>query len=493
MGTGGAVTLNGSEIRYRLASKSLQRNESARLMFHISGNLPQSIVFCVDGGEGEAADESMIACSSADIETAFTLKDATWQGRVARARIRIKANFASGAFAGDWEESELRLCAYRLSPSVSCSFTDESQLDARFGGFIEGKSFIKCLISVTLDREADPDVSVSLRSLSFNGASRPLASDECEIGYVPASGSVPYAVSVTDSHGEEGTVSGSVGIIRYASPCLTALVFERYGEGVDEQGNAVYYPDDGSPNIRVTAIGSVSTVNGLNAWTLSVLCSDGESEISALMAQGGDGRGISYAGDRTLFTAALSEQSDWNVTVTLSDCFESVSYRLFLPKADAIFDIEKGGVAVGMRSTGTRLAPLFEVAYPAVFHGDVSFPGIDSGWRQAALQGATEYGDSWRVMVRRVGSMVFMRGAAKLDSALESGAGGSDAGVKRLLTLESEFRPGYPMEFAVVPERSECYMHLRLMPSGALTLYNRSGYTVGPSVLIPLNLSFLKE
>ena len=47
------------------------------------------------------------------------------------------------------------------------------------------------------------------------------------------------------------------------------------------------------------------------------------------------------------------------------------------------------------------------------------------------------------------------------------------------------------MEFPVVPDRTDCFLHLKLGMDGSLTLYNRCGYQLGTGTLVPLNLCYL--
>lgn len=180
------------------------------------------------------------------------------------------------------------------------------------------------------------------------------------------------------------------------------------------------------------------------------------------------------------------------MVLTLADSFESAEYDFVLPKAGGLFNIEKGGVAVGMRSNGTRALPKFEVAYPAVFYGDVTLPGMDSGWQDVTLTNCEAFDADREVKIRKIGDMVFLRGGIRLLSALPSGAAGSGAGYVQLAALEGSFRPAWPLEFPVVPDRSECCLHLKLGIDGNLTLYNRCGYQLGTGTAVPLNLCFLR-
>lgn len=84
-----------------------------------------------------------------------------------------------------------------------------------------------------------------------------------------------------------------------------------------------------------------------------------------------------YSGNYTLLRSLKSwaSGSDWDILLVLADSYESVSARASLPSAWTNLDLSglsTGGVAVGKFSGSTQNNPLFEVAYPSVFSGEVN-------------------------------------------------------------------------------------------------------------------------
>jgi len=172
------------------------------------------------------------------------------------------------------------------------------------------------------------------------------------------------------------------------------------------------------------------------------------------------------------------------------------------------------GVAVGMQPTATQIDKKFEVAAdhtaefngelhakndsvfdaPVTFQDDIDFSGIDSGWQTVTLSGCTEYSDDWLVRVRKLKDAVYIRGGVKLNAALTSAAPGSTAGVLTILTLPSGFAPTYEAAYPIVLDKSSNgYLYCRVGTDGSVTLYNRSGYSVSSSVLIPLSITYLRQ
>ena len=150
------------------------------------------------------------------------------------------------------------------------------------------------------------------------------------------------------------------------------------------------------------------SIGGSNAWSLSIEYNkvSAQSGSSSSSSSGGlvsnasssgvvnvisdtDGAGentFNYVKDKTVFPPSVIEVSTsdaWEFTAVLSDMFHTVRQKFMVLKVGGYFDIEKFGVAVGMRSKG-HLADLeadindvddkrFEVAedYTSMFYGPV--------------------------------------------------------------------------------------------------------------------------
>ena len=493
-GAQGSAVIGGTPVSWHADRTSLQTGDSFLFSVRPGGGAQLSgVLIDLDGGEGEEMQSFRLLREAEGLYSArCTLESVTWQGRVASARLRIRLITAAGETDGEWLTSGIKLVREYLPPAVSCEFTDANALPSLFGGFVQGKSDLRCRVTCVYDTLADEGVTPVSRSLALGSERFESGSDEFSIGAAALSGRVPYVLSVTDSHGLTGTLSGEISVLPYASPGISELTVQRYSETVDETGAAVYAPDDGSRFVRVTLKGTVSALGGANAWTLSLSGFGAETLAERVIASGADGTQLNYELDRALFAQPLSEQSEWTLVFTLRDFFEEARYEYRVGRAGGIFNIESGGAAVGMRSTGTRALKKFEVAYPATFYGEVAFPGMDGGWEETQLLNAQEADAAHAVRVRKIGSLVFLRGGVKLLSALSSGAAGSDAGVCALLNVGLDYAPAYPLEQAVVPDRTECCACLKLDVDGTLTLYNRSGHQIAPSALIPVNLCYLR-
>ena len=404
--------------------------------------------------------------------TAVLIPEALWEGRTAQTRLRLTC----GGVTGDWTPCGFTAVTHYEPPSVSCTWQDAEDAQDICGVFVQGKSAPVCEIQWT----ADAGLNVTERKLVLDGQTFFSGTDRFETGIAAAAGTLSYTVTVKDSRGNEGSCTGTIRVYAYAPPGLTELEMVRWAACADEHGETVYEPDDGSDTVWVTAEGAVSAVNGQNGWTLKARYDRNGTQRCVELCRGTDGSQVHLERNRLVFTDILAETRDWEIRIELEDCFEKAIYDLTVPKAGGIFDLEKGGVAVGMRSTGTEALPLFEVAYPAVFYEGVRFAGEDSGWKSPALSDCVEYSQDYPVRARVKMGILYLRGAVKMSAALASGL------TKRILTLPEGFAPRYPYTLWA----GQGYgLSVEIGTDGDVTLRNRSGAALTTGLMVSVACS----
>ena len=487
----GAFSAQGAgTVSYSFSARSLCPGEHADARFSFTPSMDiYGLTLEMSDSSGTARETfaytgEMRAGETAFISLGVSLSDAWWTGRVASAYIRVSLTDAGGSVSGSWLLTELKMCSARLAPTVSCTWTDAGEAYTLTGAFVQGKSLLACALSYTADTEADDCIALSARRLTFAGREYLSGTDGFEPFVCDASGDIPYTLTVTDVYGREGACSGTLHLTPYAPPRLTELEFQRYSAHVGDGGATYYEPDDGSRLIRVSVRGSVSPVNGHNAWELSASYTDGVNGGQAVLAADTDGRALIYENDRTLFTVLLDETSAWDISVTLTDVFGSAVYDAEVPKAGGIFSIERGGVAVGMRSAGTRAFPLFEVNYPALFYAGAEFPGSDTQWQEVQLTGCSEYSQDYPVRCRvRLGTL-YLRGAMKLAQSLSNGS------ERLLFTLPQGCAPAYAYCVSTGQSGGAC---LLIGTDGSVKLLNRTGGTLGTSAFVSLTCALCTD
>jgi len=216
-----------------------------------------------------------------------------------------------------------------------------------------------------------------------------------DVGAISVSGNVTWVYTVTDSAGNVAKASGTIVVLPYAAPAVSALAVQRYAETTDDQGHPVYTASDDGERVWFNFTASVTPVNDSNAWTMKLRWGqgDGPSSVSAegaatfpegkafgegygnerVIASGTDGDTVVYSEDRTILPDAVSAASSWWFAVILEDSVGSSWMIAYAGAATAYFNVEKDGVAVGMRSSAKDGERLFEVdaGYESRFHGGI--------------------------------------------------------------------------------------------------------------------------
>ena len=197
------------------------------------------------------------------------------------------------------------------------------------------------------------------------------------VGLINEAGTVSWTYTVLDSAGNSVSQSGTFTVLAYTPPSISALFAERYATTIDDQGDPVYTAADDGENVRFSFVAAVAAVAGANAWSLVLTYGeDGTDEASgtAVSVQTGtDGATTTRTQDRSILATDLSASVGWWFKFTLTDSFTSVSMMCYIDEASAYFNVEKLGVAVGMRSRAIPGDRRFEVAegFEAHFYGGI--------------------------------------------------------------------------------------------------------------------------
>ena len=510
--TGTATVTDAGSITYSLEKASLAYGESISLGVTVRPTVAITKVTTVIypgsllGGITLQTSRSIAAGSASSFAYNLTITDAVYAimtQRAHNAQIQITltgsngTSYTTGRIQCEDATSlqRFKLLKERAAPVISGVSWGESGTShiSEFGNLVAGKTVPTISFSVTLDTDADSGIGYEGRTLTVGTKTYTLSANGGTLQPITTSGTIDYTITVTDSYGQTGTLSGTISVLAYTPPALTGVAISRYVASLNTQGQTVYELDDDGDKLWLDAVIAVQTElgSGTNMWSLSITPSGG-SAISVV--SGSSLASKTYTHDRTVLTGTYANTSAFTFTVELSDAFTIVTYQVTVPKAGGIFNIETTGVAVGMRSTGTEASPLFEVAYESRFHSAVydrngnELTGTpdDTGWVSNAitLSNCSDYGSSRAVGMRRRSGIIFLRGAITLNSTLSSGAG--TAGQVQIGTIAADFRPEQVYDFPIVLAKTNGYLRVIVNSSGAVTLHNYSGYAIGTSMVIPL-------
>lgn len=373
----GTVKAGASSVFYSIKQTSLQLSETGNLTLAVTPSVKVTKITMDIRPHGQTDyislnySVSMAANAQTSLTKTFVPSSLTMVNRVAKADIRFTLTTSSGTQQSSWTTTQLTLVRERLAPVITAVWSDDTNVMGRFGAFVQGKSIGRVTMTITLDTEADADITTKSRTLTFDGTKYTSGNNTFTPIAMESSGTAGYTLSVTDSFGITGTDIGTVAILPYSPPRLSVLAIERYVTRQTESGATYDELDDDGVKVWTSITGAISALAGINAWHIAYSYNGTETTILS----GTDGQEISYTDDKTLITREFSEQQEHSITVIVVDEFESARYTVVLPKAGAILSVEVGGVGVGKRNTATKEAPQFQCAYPAVFDSNAYFGG----------------------------------------------------------------------------------------------------------------------
>lgn len=268
-------------------------------------------------------------------------------------------------------------------PTVSgVSVVDEKGFADTFDSPLQGQSTLR----VTGIYELDPNyqyltASHTLELTDAGGATlyRKTQNEDSvfEVGALDASGNVTWVYTVLDSAGNSVSDTGTLAILPYTPPSVAALSVQRYVTETDDQSQPVYVAAEDGDHVWISFTAASQAIGGENAWQLTLTYGqDGEDEAEGTtitLQTGADGQSLTFSQDRTLLTAQIDAAVGWWFRVTLTDSVTSTSVLAEVDEAGAYFDVEKLGVAVGMRSKAIPGDRRFEVAegFEAHFYGGI--------------------------------------------------------------------------------------------------------------------------
>ena len=267
-----------------------------------------------------------------------------------------------------------------------------------FGGYIAAQSlptitatFATDSRDTTLTTTHRLQIADSGDNVIFDGtASAAALATQAAIDAPPiaAAGTYTYTWTVTDSAGLTATSTGTLTVLAYSPPSITAFAMQRYRH---DAVSGTDVPADNGDRLWLDLDATIAAVASKNAWTLTMdyAETEGGTAYTAQIGSGSDGQTLALSDDTRLYdtySLTFTASSAWAITMTITDALgNTASAQCIVPKAGAYFDIEKTGVAVGMRSTGEANDKKFEVAedYTSHFYGGIAgvttYPLLASG------------------------------------------------------------------------------------------------------------------
>lgn len=226
-------------------------------------------------------------------------------------------------------------------PSISSVAISESVsgLAAHFGGYVQGKSRLR------VQTTAAGAYSSTITTYKTTVANATYTSNPATTAVLPNSGTVPVAVTVTDSRGRTVSQTSNVTVIPYAAPSIKSFsVVRANSAGAEDPSHGTY------AKARIKF--SVAPVNNKNtkSWSLQYKLQSA-STWTNLTA----GAVYTYDGTYVSASGVLNVDNAYDLRLTVSDYFSSASQVVKVGSAFTIMDFGASGrgIAFGKVYQGT--------------------------------------------------------------------------------------------------------------------------------------------
>lgn len=224
----------------------------------------------------------------------------------------------------------------------------DSGLAKQFGSLVQGKS--KAKFTITASGAYGSKITAyktEIEGKSYTGATPTTA-------VLMGSSNVTAKITVTDSRGRTATVDKTFNRIAYTAPKITMLDgFRANTDGTENyEGTAA----------RITAAYTIAAANNKNTSSYKL-----EYKLQSASAWTLIESGSGYTANKAITTKAIfNTDSAYDIRLTITDYFGSVSKIIELPTAFTLLDFHRSGKAVAFGKVA-ELDEAVEFALPAFF------------------------------------------------------------------------------------------------------------------------------
>lgn len=198
----------------------------------------------------------------------------------------------------------------------------------------------KLQISIT-GAKAGEGASISAQRITFNGVN--YASGTATVSSINASGTLPIAITVTDSRGRSYTSSASsVTLIPYAVPVMSGVMVRRASNtsgALSDEG--VYLRVDRNASVSPLTVGTMKNSLQLRIWTKTVTSGSWTEVYNNTWAS------ASISGQTVIASPTYPVTTSYDVRVMVSDKFNSTESHFVLPTAKYPMILGVDNVGIG--------------------------------------------------------------------------------------------------------------------------------------------------
>ena len=242
-----------------------------------------------------------------------------------------------------------------VKPSCSIEVTDAMGYADTYGAFIKGKSKFKVVVTATKAY----DSAIASYSTTANGSTYTASS--FTTGVIKTSGTLDINATVKDKRGRSGTATVSNDVLDYSAPKITTLSVGR----CDSDGTA----NDQGDYAKLSFNAVVSGLDNHNTAAYVVKykkTSDSDYTSVALSSYAGN-----YSPTNASYVFAADSEVSYDIELSVTDAFTTVSKNTSVSTAFTIFDILKTGLGWAFGKVA-ELTGYLEIALKTHFYDAVS-------------------------------------------------------------------------------------------------------------------------
>ena len=214
-------------------------------------------------------------------------------------------------------------------PSISAVNISEAAagIAAKFGAYVQGHS----KLSVSISAAGAYDSTIKKYETQISGI--PYTGNTFTTDIIPDSGTIPVAVTVTDSRGRKATTTKNIAVLEYTNPTITTFKADRaQSTGVSDEDEGTYL----LANVKF----SISPVGNKNdkSYKLEYMQTSAAEWTEVLS-------GSVYDLDGTLLSQSgiLNIDHEYQVRLTISDYFKSVTFVANISSGFTLIDYHRSG------------------------------------------------------------------------------------------------------------------------------------------------------
>ena len=246
-----------------------------------------------------------------------------------------------------------------VKPSVSITVTDATGYKDTYGGYVQGLSKFK--IVLTEDLTNARGATIKARKVTADGKTYTSATTTTAV--ISGKGSLTISATITDTRGRTATASATVNVLAYAAPLVSALTVKRSNASGGASSTGEYLTVVFSSSI--TALSNKNTA----AYTVKYKKTTESNYTETTLTN--------YAGQYSItngaYTFAADVASSYDVILTVKDAFSSTLKAGNGSSIKKIWSVLKDGLGFAFGKIA-ELENVLDIGFQTRFTGGILHP-----------------------------------------------------------------------------------------------------------------------